>query len=237
MKGGPAARAVPKAPRARRATAQSLADLRELARTMQAQAREAAALEAAARQREAQALLEGELFARSVGPVWPVRGPARAVLARTPPEPVPVQRQRDEQAVLREAISDDFDVETLLDTDEALSWRRPGVGPEVVRKLRRGVWAIQAQIDLHGLRRDEARESLAAFLREAARHGLRCVRVVHGKGNGSPGRQAVLKGKVQTWLVQKAEVLAFAQARASEGGAGALVVLLTGTPPASQPTA
>jgi len=202
---------------------------------MQAQAREAAALEAAARQREAQAALERELFARSVGPVWPLRAAPRAVLIRPLPEPVPAQRQRDEQAVLREAISDDFDVETLLDTDDALSWRRPSVGPDVVRKLRRGVWAIQAQIDLHGLRRDEAREHLAAFLRDAARHGLRCVRVVHGKGNGSPGRQAVLKGKVQTWLVQKAEVLAFAQARASEGGAGALVVLLSGTPPASSP--
>jgi DNA-nicking Smr family endonuclease len=211
------------AKQARPAPARSLADLKELARAMQAQAREAAE-----REREARAPHERELFACSVGPVWPLRAAPRAVLARTRPEPVPAQRQRDEQAVLREAISDDFDVETLLDTDEALSWRRAGVGADVVRKLRRGVWVIQAQIDLHGLRRDEARERLAAFLREAARHGLRCVRVVHGKGNGSPGRQAVLKGKVQTWLVQKAEVLAFAQARASEGGAGALVVLLSG---------
>ena len=229
MKDAPPRRKSAAGATARPGSLQSLADLRELQRVMQAQAREAAALEAARRQREAQALLERELFTRSVGPVWPVRGPARAVLARTPPEPVPFQRQRDEQAVLREAISDDFDVETLLDTDDALSWRRDGVGADVVRKLRRGVWVIQAQIDLHGLRRDEARESLAAFVRDAARHGLRCVRVVHGKGNGSPGRQAVLKGKVQTWLVQKAEVLAFAQARASEGGAGALVVLLSGS--------
>jgi len=218
-----------------RAPLQSLADLRELQRAMQMQAREAAAREAAERERIAQATRERELFARSVGPVWPVRGTPRALLARHRPEPVPAQRQRDEQAVLREAISDDFDVESLLDTDDALSWRRPGVGPDVVRKLRRGVWVIQAQVDLHGLRRDEARESLAAFLREATRHGLRCVRVVHGKGNGSPGRQAVLKGKVQTWLVQKAEVLAFAQARASEGGAGALVVLLGGASAPSSP--
>jgi DNA-nicking Smr family endonuclease len=85
---------------------------------------------------------------------------------------------------------------------------------------------IQAQIDLHGLRRDEAREQLAAFLREAVKQGLRCVRVVHGKGNGSPGREPVLKAKVKTWLVQKNEVIAFTQARASDGGNGALVVLL-----------
>jgi DNA-nicking Smr family endonuclease len=96
----------------------------------------------------------------------------------------------------------------------------------VPRRLRRGEWAIQAQVDLHGLRRDEARERLGGFLREAARHGLRCVRVVHGKGNGSPGRQSVLKGKVRSWLVQKAEVLAFVQAGPSDGGSGALLVLL-----------
>ena len=98
------------------------------------------------------------------------------------------------------------------------------VGPVV--PLRRGVWAIQAQLDLHGLRRDEARERLAGFLRESGRAGLRCVRVIHGKGNGSPGREPVLKGKVRSWLVQKSEVIAFAQARAQDGGHGALLVLL-----------
>jgi DNA-nicking Smr family endonuclease len=96
----------------------------------------------------------------------------------------------------------------------------------VVRKLRRGVWAIQAQLDLHGLRREEARERLAGFLRASVRDGLRCVRVIHGKGNGSPGREPVLKGKVRSWLVQKSEVIAFAQARAQDGGHGALLVLL-----------
>ena len=151
-----------------------------------------------------------------------------AALPQRPPPPaaLPRQRELDEAAVLRESISDEFDVETLLDTDDALSFRRRGVGPEVVRKLRRGVWAIQAQLDLHGLRRDAARERLAEFLREAARGGLRCVRVVHGKGNGSPGREPVLKGKVRSWLVQKNEVIAFAQARAQDGGHGALLVLL-----------
>jgi len=107
-----------------------------------------------------------------------------------------------------------------------LSYRSADIGPEVVRKLRRGVWAIQAQLDLHGLRRDEARERLNRFLLEAKRAGLRCVRVIHGKGHGSPGREPVLKRKVQTWLVQKKEVIAFTQARASDGGTGALLVLL-----------
>lgn len=198
---------------------------------METAARETAARQAEAQARDAQARRERQLFATTVGPVTPLKGRAHPRPSRPKPEPLPLQRQRDEQAVLREALSDEFDVETLLDTDEALSWRRPGVGPEVARKLRRGVWAIQAQVDLHGLQRDAARERLGAFLRDTARQGLRCVRVVHGKGNGSPGRQPVLKGKVQTWLVQKAEVMAFVQARAAEGGAGALVVLLDGAAP------
>jgi DNA-nicking Smr family endonuclease len=104
-------------------------------------------------------------------------------------------------------------------------------GRHSVRKLRRGVWSIQAQLDLHGLRREQAREQLGAFVREAVRQGLRCVRVIHGKGNGSPGREPVLKSKVKTWLVQKEEVIAFAQARAADGGHGALLVLLRPSEP------
>ena len=177
----------------------------------------------AERERERQAR---ELFALSVGPVTPLARSGRAELPREQPAPEPVQRRRDEAQALRESLSDDFDVESLLETDALLSYRRPEVGPDVVRKLRRGGWVIQAEIDLHGLRRDEARAALSAFVREAGRQGLRCVRVVHGKGLGSPGREPVLKHRVHGWLVQKAAVLAFTQARAAEGGSGALVVLL-----------
>lgn len=213
--------------RKRRAPAASgLQHLKALKQRLDAAAREAAEREAAVRREERAHEHERELFARSVGRVVPLKVAARVAPTRPRPRPEPLQRRLDEEAVLREALSDDFDVESLLDTDEALSWRRLGVGAEVPRRLRRGDWAIQAQLDLHGLRRDEARERLGGFLREAARHGLRCVRVVHGKGNGSPGRQSVLKGKVRSWLVQKAEVLAFAQAGPSDGGSGALLVLL-----------
>ena len=134
--------------------------------------------------------------------------------------------------MLREAISDEFDVSTLLDTDDHLSFRRPGVGPDVTRKLRKGEWSIQRQLDLHGLRSDDAREALGAFIRDAHKQGIRCLRVVHGKGLGSPGKAPVLKNKVHSWLVQKNEVLAFVQAKPADGGAGALVVLLTPGQPA-----
>jgi DNA-nicking Smr family endonuclease len=169
---------------------------------------------------------ERELFATSVGQVIPLRKAAPAHVSRPRPAPHPQQREADEASVLKESISDEFDAESLLETDDSLAFRRPDIGPDVVRKLRRGVWALQGQLDLHGLRREEAREQLGAFLRESARAGLRCVRVIHGKGNGSPGREPVLKGKVRHWLVQRDEVLAFTQARPLDGGAGAVIVLL-----------
>jgi DNA-nicking Smr family endonuclease len=173
-----------------------------------------------------QAASEKNLFIRAAGVVKPLPDKRHALLKKEPSTPKPMQYQRDEQAVLIEAISDDFDVGTLLDVDDLLSFRRPGIGPDVTRKLRRGDWSIQRQLDLHGLRRDEAREQLSFFIREAHKHGIRCVRVVHGKGLGSPGKAPVLKSRVHNWLVQKQEVLAFVQAKPADGGAGALVVLL-----------
>ena len=204
----------------------ALSDLKPIARRLAEQrAREAARLEAeqlAARRRDR----EHRLFELAVGPVQHLRPHGRVEHRLPGPPPHPVQRERDEAAVMREALSDEFDVETLLHTDEQLSYRRPGLGPDVVRRLREGRWAIQAAIDLHGLRTDQAREALGRFVRESHHQGLRCVRVVHGKGLGSPGRTPVLKGRVLRWLVQKKEVMAFVQARPAEGGAGALVVLL-----------
>ncbi|MDR3453558.1 MAG: Smr/MutS family protein [Rhodoferax sp.] len=184
------------------------------------------AQEAARVAAEHHAKLEKELFVRAVGSVKPIPDGRRVLLNPEQPAPVAVHRQRDEQAALHEALSDEFDASTLLDTDEHLSFRRPGIGLEVTRKLRKGEWRIQRDIDLHGLRTDAAREALAAFIREACQQGLRCVRVVHGKGLGSPGKTPVLKSRVHSWLVQKNEVLAFVQARPAQGGAGALVVLL-----------
>jgi DNA-nicking Smr family endonuclease len=204
----------------------SLAELK----TLQKVIAHRAAAEAAAREAERLRLQrldrERRLFELAVGPVQPLVAARRVHHPPRPVDPAPRQRQLDEQSVMREALSDEFDVETLLHTDERLSFIRPGLGPDVLRKLREGCWSIQRQIDLHGLRTDEARESLGRFLRECHQQGLRCVRVVHGKGLGSPGRMPVLKDRVPRWLVQKNEVLAFAQARPAHGGAGALLVLL-----------
>jgi DNA-nicking Smr family endonuclease len=207
-----------------------LKGLKAVKQQLEARARAAKEQEADRKALAAKTKAEKEFFALAVGPIKPLplkhRPGHRASLSLAQPAPIAVQQQLDEQRVMHEAISDEFDVETLLDTDEALSFRRPGMGPDVVRKLRRGGWSIQGQVDLHGLRREEAREALVQFIKDAMKVGWRCVRVVHGKGLGSPGKTPVLKGKVQSWLIQKQEVLAFVQARPAEGGAGALVVLL-----------
>ena len=208
----------------------TLQDLLAVKLAIEARAKLAAEREAARVVLEARTRAEKELFSRAVGPVRalpPKHRPGhRAMLPPIQAPPIAVQHQLDEMAVMREAISDEFDVETLLDTDDSLSFRRPGMGPDVTRKLRRGGWSIQGQLDLHGLRREDAREALSHFIKDATKVGWRCVRVVHGKGLGSPGKTPVLKSKVQSWLVQKQEVLAFVQARPAHGGAGALLVLL-----------
>ena len=169
---------------------------------------------------------ERRLFADAVGAVTPLPPATRRAHGLPKPAPHPRQRELDEQAALREAMSDGVDIESLLLTDDGLAFRRPGVGPDVLTRLRRGHWALQGQLDLHGLRRDEAREALVAFIAAAQRSGARCLRVVHGKGLGSPGREPVLKAKVQRWLAQSDAVIAFAQASGPQGGAGALIVLL-----------
>jgi DNA-nicking Smr family endonuclease len=206
--------------------AQLRAALAERERLRQAELAEQRARSAGGGERSGAERREESLFAASVGRVLPLRRGAAPPPTRPRPAAVARQRQRDEAAALAESISDAFDGESLLESDDSLSFRRRGIGVDVVRKLRRGVWVLQAEIDLHGLRRDEARERIASFLHDAVRNGLRCVRVVHGKGYGSPGREPVLKAKVKSWLVQRSEVLAFTHARPADGGHGALIVLL-----------
>lgn len=207
--------------------AKSLQDLSAIRKTVADKAKAAAEAEAARLEAERRAEAERNLFTRAVGQVQPIAAKPRVQVNIPAPVPRRLQQDIDDAAALQESMSDEFDVSTLLDVDDQMSFRRPGIGTDVTAKLRKGHWSLQAQIDLHGLRSDEAREALAEFIRNAKARGLRCVRVVHGKGLGSPGKTPVLKLKVQRWLVQKQEVLAFVQAKAADGGAGAMLVLLT----------
>lgn len=166
------------------------------------------------------------LFQNALGAVKRLNEPPRAALRPVAPPPRALQFQQDEQSALQETLSDEFEPGTLLEIDETLSFRRPGIGGDVTRRLRQGDWSIQADLDLHGMRREEARDAVGQFIRESHKQGLRCLRVVHGKGLGSEGKTPVLKAKVQSWLIQKQEVIAFVQAKPLHGGAGALMVLL-----------
>lgn len=203
-----------------------LAQLEQLRDTLQRDARVRQQAEPEQHAPQGRTIGAADEFRNAIGAVTPLNRKKRVEHKRTPHPPVALKRREDDQLVLIAAVSDAFEIDTLLHTDDELSFRRPGVGTDVLRKLRRGEWVIQSEIDLHGCRTDEARELLTSFLREAIKRGLRCVRVVHGKGLGSKDRQPVLKKKTRLWLAQREDVIAFCQARPAEGGSGALVVLL-----------
>jgi len=166
------------------------------------------------------------LLREALKDVAPLPDPGKATLRGPPPKPIPVQKLRDNQQVLQDSLSDQIPLEVGLETGDELVFLRDGLSNMVLRKLRRGHWVAQDELDLHGLRSEEARQLLVAFLNEALARGLRCVRIVHGKGLRSENREPVLKRKVGNWLAQRDEVLAFVQARREDGGSGAVVVLL-----------
>jgi DNA-nicking Smr family endonuclease len=145
----------------------------------------------------------------------------RKELPRARPAPHPRQTRLDEKAVLQDSLGP-LTADEAMDTGEELLFVRPGVSRQTLRKMRKGHWVVQDQIDLHGLDRHTALSETTEFLRKARQRGLRCVRIVHGKGLG------VLKAKLRKWRPMKDEVLAFTQAPAAQGGSGALLVLLRG---------
>lgn len=147
------------------------------------------------------------------------------VVRKAPPAAVPLHSQRDAAAALREMADGRFDYENLEYGDEAF-FQRPGVHRSDMRKLRRGQFSVQGELDLHGLAVDEAKAALAAFIERSVARNLSCVRVIHGKGHRSPGKTPVLKPKVASWLSRWDGVLAFSTARPVDGGTGALYVLL-----------
>jgi len=165
-------------------------------------------------------------FRRATADVEPLAAPRRVELPRARPAPIPKQMLRDERAALAESLSAPLSVEDALESGEELVFLREGLSRQLLRKLRRGHWVVEDQLDLHGMNRLEAGVSVAAFLRSCMRRRLRCVRIVHGKGLGSRNREPVLKGKLRKWLAVRDEVLAFCQAPAAHGGAGAVLVLL-----------
>ena len=168
---------------------------------------------------------DAALFQSEMQGVRPAPPHNRVVHARPAPKPVPTQRLEDERAVLTELSRLAFDWDDIEFEDDAV-FLRPGLPRDILRKLRRTHWVIQDDLDLHGLTGDEAVEATARFLADCKRRGLRCVRIVHGKGLGSRGREPVLKRRVRRQLTRRSEVIAFVEPRPIHGGSGAVVVLL-----------
>ena len=170
-----------------------------------------------------------ELFKQAVKDARPLPNEVKhARLHHQPkkPKPIPKQFILDEQQALADSLSDHYIPAHELETGEELLYLRDGHSPDILSKLRRGHWVVQAVIDLHGLISDEARLYVATFLNDCKKRGLRCVRIVHGKGLGSRNKEPVLKHKLRNWLMQRDEVIAYAQARKTDGGSGAVIVLI-----------
>jgi DNA-nicking Smr family endonuclease len=167
---------------------------------------------------------DAELFRAAVEGVRRAPPSNRIEPERARPQPIPMKRREDEQAVLEELARSTFDDDAEIEDDA--SFLRPGLPRDILRKLRRTHWVIQDHLDLHGLSGDEAALETAAFLAGCKRRGLRCVRIVHGKGLRSVGREPVLKRRVRRLLTRRDEVIAFVEPRAVQGGGGAVVVLL-----------
>jgi DNA-nicking Smr family endonuclease len=176
---------------------------------------------------------EGDIDLRAAfADVAPIKPANKARIAAPAPAPVPRQRIADEQDALEASKYGDDPAPRSWDIGQEhegeQTFLRPGLGTDVLGKLRRGHWKVQAELDLHGHDSDEAHDALADFLVDARSSGMRCVRVIHGKGLTSPNREPVLKGKVRRWLARWDDVLAYSEAPPHAGGGGAVMVLLRG---------
>jgi DNA-nicking Smr family endonuclease len=180
---------------------------------------------AAGKNRPALTAAEQALFRAAVADAEPLVSD-RIHHEPSPPPAIPRQRTQDEAAARDETLRGPLLSDLFPEGGDEGAWRRNGVSLGQLRDLRRGRWTVQAALDLHGHTRDEARLALPTFLAECQRYGYRCVRIVHGQGQHSPGREPVLKRLVLGWLSQRREVLVFCQARPADGGAGAAIVLL-----------
>ena len=165
-----------------------------------------------------------ELFRQHVGSVKRLHHD-RVELIRNGPAPIPHSTRADERQVLKDMVSDHFEL-AEMETGEEIHYCREGLQHVVLRKLRRGQFRVSAALDLHGMSADTARQALAHFLHIARRDNMTCVRIIHGKGKRSRHKGPVLKHKVNHWLRQRDEVLAFCSARPVDGGTGAVYVLL-----------
>ena len=177
--------------------------------------------------------LEDDAFLAAVGDAQPLATDPRGLLQPTLPpgnaQHIPVYDEDAEALAELEMLVDGITHFDIADTDEFIEGLAEGVDRRLLGKLRRGEFSVQGHLDLHGMRRDDARHAVATFVERACKSGHRCVRIVHGRGLNSKDNVPVLKLLLTSWLergrVGRA-VLAFCTARPNDGGAGAVYVLL-----------
>ena len=174
---------------------------------------------------------DAEAFRAAVRDVTPLaQMPAAAAVTK----PKPRGRLRKPAASMTENLDETMPLIGIegasaadaVTVDGILSFQRAGVRIQVMRRLRRGLYPIDDELDLHGLTQSAARNQLADFIVRSRDGGLRCVRIIHGKGYRSGARGPVLKTAVNLWLRRHMDVMAFVSARAIDGGTGAMYVLL-----------
>ncbi|HEX8777487.1 MAG TPA: Smr/MutS family protein [Rhodanobacter sp.] len=167
---------------------------------------------------------DARLFREAIGEVHRIE-PVAVPPAVPKPPPRPRMFEADEAAVPGELLEMAFDP-AGLEVGEELGFLREGYPPKLLRQLKRGQYSVQDEIDLHQMNAAAAQASIATFLAEARRRGLRCVRIIHGKGLRSKAAGPVLKALTDRLLRRRDDVVAFASARPAQGGTGAVVVLL-----------
>lgn len=169
-----------------------------------------------------------EAFRAEMEGVKPVRTVNRAALDKPKPKPIPSKQAEDDRDVMRELLTDQGGWDDFNEMGDAETFLRQGLPRDVLRKLKRGEWTVQDELDLHGVTSDQARELMAAFLIRARRTGIRCVKIIHGKGLRSAPGAPILRGKVRKALTFRDDVLAYCDAKPADGGSGAVVILLKG---------
>jgi DNA-nicking Smr family endonuclease len=165
-------------------------------------------------------------FLAAVDGATPLRKRDRVSIEPPRPSPRPRQRELDEAAVIGEMLHAPLAIDDWLDLGGADSFLRSGLPRTLLRDLRRGRWSIQDHVDLHGMNRHEAHEQVALFIAESLAAGKRCLRIVHGRGHGSPGREAILRQWSRSGSAAARRCWHFCHAPPSDGGDGALWVLL-----------
>lgn len=167
---------------------------------------------------------DSALFREAIGDAKPLKQD-NFIADKPKPKAYPAKTVADQVAVIEEMINGEFNSDFLERGDELL-YSRPGVQKQILRKLRRGHFKIEAELDLHGMTVDMAKSALTDFLNQCSARSQRCVRIVHGKGLNSINKQPILKNKLNQWLQKRDKILGFCSARPMDGGTGAIYLLL-----------